>query len=398
MWTSTIGNISLAITLVATALMFLIALGQLMIRPLNAGRIIGALLFFWFCLFLLNAGLGRRWTLEHLPYIYSTHVPFYFLASPLLKAYMRGLMSPRLIGATYEDLRTTLSFPSAGRLWPFFLALGLYLPFYFLPVQVKMAMLVARSGNDCLAWYHHVLVVAGSVGLLSAGYALLKLFFELKAYDLFRRADRVATLWHMRVILLWLALMAPLGLISVITGELVIRRISVGMVSLGILWLYLLDFRYPGLFHQIDHEFRIQQKTERYRKSKIQHLDVAKTLSQLEDTMVRERMYADEQLTIQKLADILEIRTDQLSELLNNVLGIDFRRYITEFRVAAARQMLQEQPERSILAIAYNVGFNSKSAFNRNFKAIVGQTPAEFRESRLSTPLPREIKSDSDPD
>ncbi|MCB1172475.1 MAG: AraC family transcriptional regulator [Leptospiraceae bacterium] len=383
MYLDFISFLSLIITLAAAGLMILMALGQLMIRPLSKGRVMGAVLFVWVSIFLLNIGLGRRWMIGHLPYLYATQVPFYFLVGPLMKAYVKGLLSPRLVGPTYGKLQSTLALPGIRQLWLFSLIIIFYIPLVLMSGETKLAMLEQRTGSLYLSWYQFVLVWCGVFGLLSVTFAFLKLYFDLKIYQFFRKTEKSPTLWHLRILLLWIALMAVLGLFAIYNDELAVRRFVVSLVALGILWLYLLDFRYPGFFHQLEHQFRIQQSLERYSKSKIGNLDIAKTLTALEKVMVEQRMYADEELSLHKLAGILDIRPGQLSELLNSVLGVDFRKYLTDYRVAAARQMLLAEEDRSILAIAYSVGFNSKTSFNRNFKAIVGEPPAEFRARRL---------------
>ncbi|MCB1309875.1 MAG: helix-turn-helix transcriptional regulator, partial [Leptospiraceae bacterium] len=99
----------------------------------------------------------------------------------------------------------------------------------------------------------------------------------------------------------------------------------------------------------------------------------------MERCLRTERLYADEDLTLDKLAASVQIQPAQLSELLNNVMGVDFRSYVNDFRISAAKQMLIQELDRSVLSIGFAVGFNSKSAFNRNFKNIAGQTPAAYR-------------------
>jgi YesN/AraC family two-component response regulator len=75
------------------------------------------------------------------------------------------------------------------------------------------------------------------------------------------------------------------------------------------------------------------------------------------------------------------ISTHQLSQLINEQSKTDFRNYVNSFRIDEAKTLLILEPERSIISICFHVGFNSKAAFNKAFKKVVGCSPGEFRET-----------------
>lgn len=96
--------------------------------------------------------------------------------------------------------------------------------------------------------------------------------------------------------------------------------------------------------------------------------------------MAKEKMYADEDLTLGTLASCVHLTAHQLSEFLNERLGKNFNQFVNEYRVAEARRMLLAEMDRTTLSIAYAVGFNSRSAFYRAFHKLTGQSPGKFRE------------------
>ena len=98
---------------------------------------------------------------------------------------------------------------------------------------------------------------------------------------------------------------------------------------------------------------------------------------------MNEQIYCDEDLSQERLASLLEIKRHQLSELLRVVHNTNFYSFINRHRIACARKLLLEQPDRSVLSIALASGFNSKSTFNSEFKKQTGMTPVEFRKSNL---------------
>ena len=74
-------------------------------------------------------------------------------------------------------------------------------------------------------------------------------------------------------------------------------------------------------------------------------------------------------------------RPYQLSQVINTSLGQNFYNLINSYRVEEAKQQLSasDKQNQTILAIAYDVGFNSKSVFNKAFKKFTGTTPSKYR-------------------
>ena len=98
--------------------------------------------------------------------------------------------------------------------------------------------------------------------------------------------------------------------------------------------------------------------------------------------MDEERLYTDDQLTLRDLADELSISPHQLSQLLNERLDTNFSNFVNQFRIRDARDMLLNQPEKTVLAVSLEVGFNSKSAFYEAFSRFTGMSPQAFRKTR----------------
>jgi AraC-like DNA-binding protein len=109
-------------------------------------------------------------------------------------------------------------------------------------------------------------------------------------------------------------------------------------------------------------------------------------LKKLADLMDRERPFLDGNLTLPMVAKNLGISPDLLSQTLNGRLGQSFVDYINRRRIAEVQKLLVDPHSRhkSIMALAFEAGFNSKTAFNRVFKQSVGITPSEFRRQATS--------------
>jgi AraC-like DNA-binding protein len=94
-----------------------------------------------------------------------------------------------------------------------------------------------------------------------------------------------------------------------------------------------------------------------------------------------EKPYLDCELTLGRLAETLNVSPHNLSEVINTKLKQNFYDLVNSYRVEEVKRKLQS-PEfdmYSILGIAYESGFNSKTSFNTIFKKYVGQTPSAYK-------------------
>ena len=104
-------------------------------------------------------------------------------------------------------------------------------------------------------------------------------------------------------------------------------------------------------------------------------------LKRLLDVMASEKPYTDGELTLPRLAARLSVSTHHLSQVINERLNQSFSDFVNSYRVEEAKRRLSDPAagHYSLLAIAEDVGFNSKSSFNAAFKRQTGMTPSEFR-------------------
>jgi AraC-like DNA-binding protein len=88
--------------------------------------------------------------------------------------------------------------------------------------------------------------------------------------------------------------------------------------------------------------------------------------------------HSDEELSLTKVAKFACISANHLSEKFKEVTGINFVDYIAQTRAETARELLQNSNLR-ISEIAFAVGFQSLSQFNRVFKKLTGRSPSACR-------------------
>lgn len=124
---------------------------------------------------------------------------------------------------------------------------------------------------------------------------------------------------------------------------------------------------------------------ETYAVSTLTRVDCVATLTRLETLMQQDRLYRQATLDLSTLAQQLELSSHQLSELINTRLGKSFSRYLREYRVTAAKDLLLAEPAASVLSVGLSVGFTAQSNFYDAFREITGMTPGKFRKLHAST-------------
>ena len=124
-------------------------------------------------------------------------------------------------------------------------------------------------------------------------------------------------------------------------------------------------------------------KKAKYIKNKIPDELAQQGVRQLEQVMKEKMPFKDSNLTLVILAKMVHLKSHHLSQILNGMIGENFYVYINTARIQYAVKLMKDKTnkQKSILEIAYESGFNSKSAFNTYFKNIVGETPRKFRNS-----------------
>ncbi|MDV7185807.1 helix-turn-helix domain-containing protein [Lutibacter sp. TH_r2] len=122
---------------------------------------------------------------------------------------------------------------------------------------------------------------------------------------------------------------------------------------------------------------------EKYVKNKLDEDLKNEYLSKLVDYLKREKPYLQPKLSIDDLSEALEIPKHFISQIINNSLNHTFYSLINSYRVEEVKQRIidDKQGKYTLLAIAFDSGFNSKSGFNKNFKLETGMTPFEFKKT-----------------
>ena len=124
---------------------------------------------------------------------------------------------------------------------------------------------------------------------------------------------------------------------------------------------------------------------EKYRKSVLSEKMKLDYIVRIEQLMATEKPFTDRLFSIKRFSRQAEIPPDQLSQLLNESFHQSFFEFTRNYRIKEARLLLSDNHNSgiNIEEIAHRVGYNSKSAFNKAFLNITGETPLSFKKKNM---------------
>lgn len=306
------------------------------------------------------------------PHLSRVHHPFVFLAGPLFYLYIRQLTSSE----TKLEKQDILHFI------PFAFCLIYLLPYYFQTTAGKLRVLGLEYIQDSFGqWYYirsALFITQFLVYLVLIVLTIARYSRRVKERNLPRDKAvlREVRFFVAASFVIWAAaivryvvdrggnLLVPLGASILVYALGYLKMTRAGAAP----DLPDLDEQSPG---------------KKYEKSTLTPERAERYLKKLLHCMETEKPYIDGDLTVQKLAEKLAVPSNHLSQTINEGLGQSFSDFVNSYRVEEAKRKLVDPASKhlSVLGIAEDVGFNSKSSFNAVFKKHTNTTPSEFRKA-----------------
>lgn len=321
----------------------------------------------------------------------------FFLYGPLLYLYARFLTQPE----TSANKRWLIHF------LPFLVILIVYTPALFtqsvvmklaseglqsMPAGVTAFLTSERRGQIELASaFHELTYIIGTLLLLRQ--------HRRRIEDAFSSLDRINLNWLKSLTLATgVIVVADILLYCFVNQELVAYGNAVTlMLLLCAALIYAIGYmglRQPAIFAPVN-EVSVTTESisesesprEKYAKSALTEPQADEGLARLLALMEGERLYLNGELKLSGVAEALGISTNSLSQIINEKLGKNFYDFVNGYRVEAASRLLADptKDHLTLLAIAFEAGFNSKSTFNSVFKKHKQMTPTEFKKQLASS-------------
>lgn len=123
-----------------------------------------------------------------------------------------------------------------------------------------------------------------------------------------------------------------------------------------------------------------EEPAKKYKKSHLSPQHANRLEHDLQTFMAVQKPYINAKLTLSDVAESLDVSTNLLSQLLNEYIGKNFYDYVNTYRLQYFLTLSKDPKYQhfTLLSLAYEAGFNSKTTFNAFFKKSLGTTPSEY--------------------
>ncbi|MEK6153622.1 helix-turn-helix domain-containing protein [Flavobacteriaceae bacterium 3-367] len=339
----------------------------------NANRILSILLFLISFVLLSRVSIYDRDVYKLFPRLSLLPDLVYFLYAPLFMVYIK-----RLLKTPGEKRR---------RLWlhfiPFALQVLVYIPLLFEPVHLFIDRGLSQLYPSTLY------ITIGGVALLFNMWYWFNLRFIIARY-LKNVEDTYSTdqnIVYLNNIMALKAICLGLWLITYIIGAVgyAIGHDFKGLTSALVdttwvvfsLTVYLLGYfaiKQPEIF-------KIHEKAEHETaKLTLNDVEIVHLKEELKNAMEADKAYLNPSLNLPELAQQINSNVHMLSRAINEGFDKNFRDFVNYYRVMdfIDRAKQGDYKNQTFLGIALDVGFNSKSSFNRSFKKITGKSPRDY--------------------
>jgi AraC-like DNA-binding protein len=323
---------------------------------------------------------------ERYPQLLGTQIPFPLLHGPFLYLYTIALTN-RAVSLRFSLLHFA----------PFLAVLVYLIPFFGLSTEQKIFVFKNHGvGYEVFNTINLYLIIGSGVFyVILSSVALRK--HRVSIEQEFSSIEKINLQW-LQYLIYWIGAIW----ILVIFG---LDDFVFGLAVLFVLFIGFFGIRQVGIFHspqllsqsnnekatplvseEIENkaiaEYQLQAETEKrkYKKSGLS-IEGSETLHRdLSIIMSTEKLFRESELSLTELARRLNTQPNYLSQVINEREGKIFYDYVNSIRIEEFKRLavLPESRKYTLLALAQQCGFNSKSSFNRYFKKVTGQSPSEF--------------------
>ncbi len=311
------------------------------------------------------------------PHLAHVSSPFLMLLGPCYYLYVKSIFSRKL----------ELQLKDALHLIPFLFGVVFFLPFYTLSGSEKVDVLTYQ-----LSLPIQNLTIEAVVFLIShITVSFVYVFYAIKNLKRLRQQNKIRSFeikynWLIKFSYAFLVFWGVdfMGVMwYFIQGGIDPKVYYITMLccAIAINLVVLFFYRNSKIFLQVF----LNNEDAKYETSKVSNSDLQKHLDEIILYMETERPYLDTELSLQKLSNNLNKPKYLISQILNVALGKSFYEFVNEYRYREVKDRLKnpKYSNLTILAIAFDSGFNNKNTFNKVFKKQTGITPSQFIQNDL---------------
>ncbi|MDV3751009.1 AraC family transcriptional regulator [Elizabethkingia anophelis] len=304
------------------------------------------------------------------PYLLGLDIPLPLIHGPMLYLYILCLT-----GQQPNRYKWLLHFAPAILTYIYLIS------FFTLTSQEKIH--VYEYGNTAYRFFRKIIMVIIILsGILYVTLSIMTVRqYKRRISDLYSNTEKINLNWSYYLItgiaLIWVAvIMKNETLIFTLVGLFILVASYFGITHANILGLSAIQSN-NSEEKQVVNENSI---TVKYQKNFAGEEVIQSIYQKLRFWMEHEKLYKDPELNLNQVAVLLNVHPNILSQTINSVENKNFYDYINQHRIEEFKRIviLPENQKFTILSLAFESGFNSKTSFNRNFKKYMDCSPREF--------------------
>ncbi|WP_299211216.1 helix-turn-helix domain-containing protein [uncultured Aquimarina sp.] len=309
----------------------------------------------------------------YLPHTLYLSASFSFLYGPLIYFYFKR------VATKYEFKLIDIL-----HLVPTVIFLILLFPIYSLPQEEKLRMIINNERP-----YLQVLVTFKLISLI----IYIGLIITIYITSIKKNKNLVIGERNRlrNIVILCAIYIIAYTIYAVLINQFIIRGFLfyLQIISMSLLALYISYTSYARLI-LFENSKGIKGKTKiqfhKYRKSNLTESLSAELKEKLLILLDQEKVYLQNDITLQKLADYLDTTRNNASQIINEHFDLNFFELINTYRIKEAKEILKNEKSKNLnlIEVAYEVGFNNKVTFNKSFKKYNHTTPSEYVKSLIT--------------
>lgn len=378
-------NINLSNTILLVAVVYGLLFSGILLKrnwkKRNAHHWLGWFMFS-FTLVLLDTYLKSIWLFRIYPFVLWTYYRLITLPAFFLWTYVVTATQQKLVIRTREKVML------------FIVAVDFLYQVFSFVIGVLQMKSFARANRQFADTWLEIWGIIMSVFVLYHAVHHLKIYQQTLQNNYSAKEVRQNLQWLKELLLVLFAFVVIWVVVLPLDMYLLHLNISVYTIWLSqaiiIFYMGIKGHLQPEIFH----EFTLSPSFKHSQNNKVTYENQTnkiaskqqESITQLENIMNEGKAYLQPKLNLRQVAKLMEMPTRQLSELINQHYQCSFSDFVNKYRVEEVKQRIKQgdDAQLTLLAIALEAGFNSKSSFNFMFKKFSGMTPKQFRTQHFS--------------
>jgi AraC-like DNA-binding protein len=294
-----------------------------------------------------------------------------------------------VLAVCYSDFR--LKWKHLVHLLPFLVVNLVFIPRIYLSTNIDKDTFVAGLNQMPEIYLIQILIEFQYVFYIVSVFLILKKYREIYLEN-YADSSTATYKWLFQITCVFLIAHSIVALKNILRysgfREIFLwTNVLVGTIALFITcWFIMKALNHPELFRGVNSKLKLTKDIlpeveEKSQSANVQDELISSQISTLKQYMTEKEPFLDPSLTIQELANQIDIPVRDLSVLINHQMDQHFFDFVNEYRIQKAMNILKDQSKSqlTVLEILYEVGFNSKSSFNTSFKKYTNLTPTAYR-------------------